>query len=67
MYNNKVTGPDIRTCQELKESLQQWGILSSHVIGNSHDVWGDECNFLLNETDKQMSAWEKQIEAATIR
>ena len=67
MYNNKIAGQDLRSCQELKESLQSWGIVSSQSIGNIHDAWGDECNMLVNEMNKQMAAWEKQTEAATMR
>lgn len=67
MYNNKLASADLRSCQELKESLQQWGILSPQALGSGHDLWGDECNMLVNETDKQIAIWEKQTEAATMR
>lgn len=67
MYTSKLGGADLRTCMELKESLQQWGVLSPHAVGNSHDSWGEECSMLLTQMDRQRGAWEKQMESAIIR
>lgn len=52
---------------ELKENLQQWGVLSPHAVGNSHDSWGAECNMLLMQMDRQKGAWLKQIESSVMR
>ncbi|KAL0267522.1 UNVERIFIED_CONTAM: hypothetical protein PYX00_009770 [Menopon gallinae] len=67
MYNTKLTSSDLRSCQELRESLLQWGAISPQVLGSSNDAWKMDCVMLMNETDKQISSWEKQTEAAIMR
>lgn len=44
---------DFRACEELKEQLQRWGVLSPHAIGHSHDNWEGEVTLLLREAERQ--------------
>lgn len=67
MYNNNLSGSDLRSCRELKDNLQQWSVLSPHAVGNSHDSWGTECKMLLTQMDRQKGALLKQIESSVIR
>lgn len=67
MYNTKLASSDLRSCQEFRESLLQWGTISPQLLGSSNDAWKMDCVMLMNETDKQISSWEKQTEAAIMR
>lgn len=58
MYGQGQLPPaDVRACEELKEQLQRWGILSPHAIGHSHDNWEGEVTLLLREAERQRSAF----------
>ncbi|XP_034250095.1 lysosomal-trafficking regulator isoform X2 [Thrips palmi] len=48
---------DFRACEELKEQLQRWGVLSPHAIGHSHDNWEGEVTLLLREAERQRLAF----------
>lgn len=48
---------DFRACEELKEQLQRWGVLSPHAIGHAHDNWEGEVTLLLREAERQRAAY----------
>lgn len=47
---------DLRACEELKEQLQRWGVLSPHAVGHSHDNWEGEVTLLLGAAERQRVA-----------
>lgn len=55
--DQQLSPADIRTCEEFKEQLQRWGVLSPHAIGHAHDNWGGEVTLLLREAERQRAAF----------
>lgn len=55
--SHQLPSADIRACEELKEQLQRWGVLSPHAIGHAHDNWEGEVTLLLREAERQMAAY----------
>lgn len=54
---NELSPADLRACEELKEQLQRWGVLSPHAIGHSHDNWEGEVTLLHREAERQRVAF----------
>lgn len=67
MYKNTLDHADLRSCQELKDALQKWRIISLQSTETCNNLWEDVCNTLISEADKQMNLWEKQMEANTAK
>lgn len=67
IYNNELDCRDSKICEELKECIQQWGIVSSDVIIKNISSWKEKCSNFLREAELQMNAWKKQREMVTIK
>ncbi|KAK3927653.1 Lysosomal-trafficking regulator [Frankliniella fusca] len=55
--SHQLASADIRACEEMKEQLQRWGVLSPHAIGHAHDNWEGEVTLLLREAERQRASY----------
>lgn len=62
-----LSSAELQICEEIKEDLQCWGILSPHSIGHSHDQWQDEVKILQIEATQERQDWLKQINRSVYR
>nr|XP_018917180.1 PREDICTED: lysosomal-trafficking regulator [Bemisia tabaci] len=63
MYNGSSLLPtEMEVCEELKEQLLTWDIVSAQAFGHAHDRWQKDVALAVKDFDMAKLEWEKSVE-----